>query len=238
MDRIWQWLWDRHATRYSWAIWVIGFPIMLQIYLVPSCIVVAFEGSGRYVQAVAVTVFAVWALVYVMVLPGKGGLRTVELWAAGRKVDRAEALTATYNWARKAHARGAWSNAAFIAILLVVVGVIAGAPESRVVQYGVLGAVIATAVDLTGVHSFAETMLRPARVAIAGDTGVGDSLPRSRPTFAAWSNVSVLAAVALFAIWAALLAAVIDRASEIPALSILIGLENNARLRGAVDHRS
>ena len=42
--------------------------------------------------------------------------------------------------------------------------------------------------------------MRPARVAIAGDTGIGDSLPRSRPTFAAWSNVSILAAAFLFAV--------------------------------------
>ena len=35
--------------------------------------------------------------------------------------------------------------------------------------------------------------MRPARVALAGDTGIGDSLPRSRPTFAAWSNVLMLA---------------------------------------------
>ena len=31
------------------------------------------------------------------------------------------------------------------------------------------------------------------RVAIAGDTGIGDSLPRSHPTFAVWSNLSMLA---------------------------------------------
>ena len=203
---------------------------MLQIYLVPSCIVVAFEGSGRYVQAVAVTVFAVWALVYVMVLPGKGGLRTVELWAAGRKVDRAEALTATYNWARKAHAKGAWSNAAFIAILLVVVGVIAGAPESRVVRYGVLGAVIATAVDLTGVHSFAETMLRPARVAIAGDTGdrrlpaslSSDVSPHGRTCPCSPRSRS-------FAIWAALLAAVIRPGQRDPRAFCRDRRANNAR---------
>ena len=43
------------------------------------------------------------------------------------------------------------------------------------------------------VHSFAEGVWRPARAAIAGDTGIGDSLPRSRPTFAAWTNMSMLA---------------------------------------------
>ena len=62
-------------------------------------------------------------------------------------------------------------------------------------------------------HSFVEAALRPARVAIAGDTGIGDSLPRSRPTFAAWSNVSVLAVAFMFAVAGAMLAAVFDRAS-------------------------
>ena len=50
--------------------------------------------------------------------------------------------------------------------------------------------------------------MRPARVAIAGDTGIGDSLPRSRPTFAAWSNVSMLATAFTFAVAGAMLAAV------------------------------
>ena len=41
---------------------------------------------------------------------------------------------------------------------------------------------------LIGVHTVAEAPMRPVRIALAGDTGIGDSLPRSRPTFAAWSN--------------------------------------------------
>jgi adenylate cyclase len=42
-------------------------------------------------------------------------------------------------------------------------------------------------------------MLRPARVALAGNTGIGEALPRARPTFAAWSNVSMLAVAFAFA---------------------------------------
>jgi adenylate cyclase len=68
-----------------------------------------------------------------------------------------------------------------------------------------------------------EAALRPARVAIAGDTGIGDSLPRPRPTFAAWSNVSMLAAAFLFAAAGAMLAVVFDRASEVPVLCVVIG---------------
>jgi hypothetical protein len=32
MDRIWQWAWDRHGARYSWAIYAVLVPVFLQIY--------------------------------------------------------------------------------------------------------------------------------------------------------------------------------------------------------------
>jgi class 3 adenylate cyclase len=78
-------------------------------------------------------------------------------------------------------------------------------------------------IQLIGVHSVVEGQLRPARVSIAGDTGIGDSLPRSRPTFAAWSNGSVLAVAFAFAVAGAMLAAVFARGRETPVLSIVIG---------------
>ena len=65
--------------------------------------------------------------------------------------------------------------------------------------------------------------MRPIRVAIAGDTGIGDSLPRSRPSFATWSNVSILAVAFVYAVAGAMLAAVFDRAREMPVLAALIG---------------
>jgi class 3 adenylate cyclase len=86
-----------------------------------------------------------------------------------------------------------------------------------------LGGVIGVAVLLPAVHSLAEAAARPARVAIAGDTGVGDSLPRSRPSFAAWSSVSMLAVVFMFAVAGAMLTAVFDRAREQPVLFVAIG---------------
>jgi class 3 adenylate cyclase len=73
------------------------------------------------------------------------------------------------------------------------------------------------------VHGFVEAALRPVRVAIAGDSGIGDSLPRSHPTFAAWSNVAMLAVAFTFAVMGAVLAAVIDRASEVPVLAVVLG---------------
>jgi adenylate cyclase len=192
---------------------------MLPVWLGSTFLVVASEGSDRYVDAAAVTVVGVLVLVYVAILAGVGPSRLVEQWAAGREVDRARALEATYAWARGAVVRTVGASAVLIALLLVVVGAIAGATGSRPAQYGIVGAVA----SLIVMHSFVEATMRPARIAIAGDTGIGDALPRSRPTFAAWSNVSILAATFSFAVLAAMLAAVFHRASEAPVLAVVIG---------------
>jgi adenylate cyclase len=198
-------------------------PVLLPIWLFWSFVIVAFEESDRYVEAAAVTVVAVPVLVYVLVLPGLNGSRFGEPWAAGHEVDRARALEATYTYARGAVSRAVAGWAVWAALLSVVVGAIAGAIGSRLVQYAILGAIAGTAVELIGVRSFTEAALRPARVAIAGDTGIGDSLPRSRPSFAAWSNLSVLAVAFIFAVAGAMLAAVFDRVREVPVLWIVIG---------------
>src|ERR1700758_4067981 len=101
MDRIWQWGGDRYATRYSWVICAVSFPLLLQIYLVFAFIVVGYQKSTHYVEAAVVTVVALPVLVYVLFLPGLGPVRLVERWAARRhEVDRARALEATYTWAR------------------------------------------------------------------------------------------------------------------------------------------
>jgi adenylate cyclase len=223
MDRIWQWAWDRYGARYSWVGCAVSFPMTLAIYLIPSFVVVASEKSDHFVEAAAVTVIAVLVLVYVVTLPGVGKIRLVERWAAGQAIDRASALDATYTYARRAVARAVGVTAVWAALLLVVVGAIAGATGSRLVQYGILGAAFGTAIQLIAVHSFVEVGLRPARVALAGDTGIGDSLPRTRPTFAAWSNVLLLAVAFGFAVAGAMLAVVFDWAASVPVLAVVIG---------------
>jgi hypothetical protein len=70
MDRIWQWAWDRHGARYSWAICAISYLAILPTWLFASFVVVAFEESDRYVEAAAVAVVAVLVLAYVVTLPG------------------------------------------------------------------------------------------------------------------------------------------------------------------------
>jgi adenylate cyclase len=223
MDRIWQWTWDRYASRYTLAVCAVTFPVVLPFYLLLSFVVVAFEGSDRYVEAAAVTIVAALVLAYVDVLPGLGSARLFEQWAAGHDIHRARALDATYAFARGVAVRVVTGNAVGAAVMAVVVGEVAGATASRLVQYGILGAAFGAAVHLDAVHSFVEATLRPVRIAIAGDTAIGDGLPRSRPTYAAWSNAAILATAFTFAIAGAMLASVLNRASEVPLLSVVIG---------------
>jgi class 3 adenylate cyclase len=224
MDRIYQWAWDRHGARYSWATYAIAFPILLQPYLVTAFVVVAIEGSGRYVEAAVAAVVGALVVMYVWVLPGIGQLHLTERWAAKRdhEIDRVRALEGTYTWGRGAAGRMIVTNGIFMALVSVVVGAIAGAGVSRLVQYWIVGAAFGAAAALCSVHPFTEGVMRPVRVAIIGDTGIGDLLPRSRPTFAAWSNIFFLGSVFAFAIWAVLLAAVFDRVREMPVLSVVI----------------
>ena len=238
MDRIVQWAWDRYGARYSWALYAIAVPFLLQLYLVNSFVVVAFEGSGRYVEAAVVSVVGVLVVMYVLVLPGIGQLRPAEHWAADHDHEVAPviALEGTYTWARGAAARMVVANGVCMALVLVLVGTIAGAGVSRLVQYAIMGATFGAIFAPTFVHPFTEVALRPVRIAIAGDTGIGDSLPRSRPTFAAWSNIFLVASAFVFAFWAVMLAAVFNRASEVPVLSLVIAGALTLGVRGA-DHR-
>jgi len=223
MDRICQWAWDRHGNRYSWALCAVVATVGLPIFVVWSLLIVAVEQSSGFVKAAALTVVALPMLVCVVIRPGSGAGHLIERWAAGREVDRERALNASYAWTRGLVVRGVASTAVWIGLLSVVVGAIAGATGRRLVEYGFLGAVAGGAVLLPAVHSLAEAAARPARVAIAGDTGIGDSLPRSRPTFAAWSSVSMLACVFVFAVYGAMLTAAFDRARDEPLLFLAIG---------------
>ncbi|BAX91188.1 adenylate/guanylate cyclase domain-containing protein [Mycobacterium shigaense] len=216
MDRIWQWTWDRYKSRYSWAVYAIAIPLSLSVYLVWSLLMVAVERSDDYVAAAALTVIVAPLQAYVSLLPGWGPGRRVDRWAAGREADRVGALDATYVWARGGGARTLATNTALVAVLSVAVAATTGVTGSRLAQYGILGLAIGMAVGLSIMHTFAEAAVRPARVAIAGDIGIGDSLPRSRPTFAAWSNVFILAVVFIFVVDGAMLMTVVDGAHGQP----------------------
>jgi adenylate cyclase len=222
MDRIWQWAWNRYGARYMWVLYAIGFAVTLPVYLLLTLLIAAFEKSGHYVEVTAVTAGAALLFECMLASPRRR-MRLAEQWAAGQEIDRATALEGTYSLSRRLSSQMAWSTGVWAAVLSVVVGAIAGATGPRLVQYGILGAVYGTGVDLIAFHNIVEAALRPARVALAGDTGIGDSLPRSRPTFATRSNVSVVAVAFTFALGGAMLAAVFNQASEIPVLAVVIG---------------
>jgi class 3 adenylate cyclase len=223
MDRFVQWAWDRYGARYSWVICGVSFVAPFPIYLFLSFVIVAFENSSQYLGAAAATGVAMLVLACGLVLPGRGAWRVVERWAAGDAVDPARALEATYAWSRGAVARGLAVISVCAAVLSVIVGGIAGATGPRLVQYAVLGGIVGAGSHLIGVHMVPEVPMRPVRAALAGATGIGDSLPRSRPTFAAWSNLSMLAVAFVFSSAGAAVAAVFNRASQVPVLWIVIG---------------
>src|ERR1700733_2710911 len=156
MDRIWQWAWDRYRESYSWAAYAVTTLVILPVYLFWTFLIVAVEGARRYVEAAAVSVGAVPVLVYVILLPGLGSGRLIDRWAAGQTVDPARALGATYKWTRGAVRRGVVFNAVWLGLVSIVVAAIAGTTGSKLVQYGILGTAIGAAVQVTGLHSFAE----------------------------------------------------------------------------------
>ncbi len=223
MDRIVQWAWDRFGARYSWVFYGISVVAPSPIYLFSACAIVAFERSDRYLEASAAAAVAMLGLAYGIVLPGRGAWRLVEGWAAGEAVDPARTLEATYMWSRRAIARGLAVVTACGVLLSIVVGVIAGAAGPRLAQYAVLGGVIGTVSHLIGVHSVPEVPMRPVRAAIAGDSGIGDSLPRSRPSFATWSNLSIVAVAFGFSMAGATVAGEFDRSQQFPLLWVGIG---------------
>lgn len=222
MDRIFQWVWDRYGPMYSWAICALVYPAGLSVYLAYPLLIVAFEGSDRYVDAAVVTCVAMLVRVYLLVLPGSKRLRLIEKWAAGHQVDPIKALRATFTYARRTPARVLAVDVVWVPCLGGVVGTIAGATGWRLVQYAIVGAAYGAAIAVISAHNFSEGSLRPARAAIAGDTGIGDLLPRSHPAFAAWSNITMLAMAFAFSTGAAITASVIDRAREDPIVSAAI----------------
>ncbi|MCZ8381286.1 adenylate/guanylate cyclase domain-containing protein [Mycobacterium sp. CPCC 205372] len=223
MDRIWQWTWDRYGARYAWATSVVAFPVALPIYLLLlSLPIVAFEQSDRYVEAAAVTIVAVLVLECLMIMPGHRSMRPAERWAAGHDVDRESALKGTYTYSRTTSSVTLWSSGLWAATLAVVIGAMAEATGPRLVQYAIIGAVFGPAVQLIAFHSIVESSLRPARIALTAGTEIGDEMPRSRPTFAARSNVAMVAVAVAYSCAGAFLALVIPRAAEMPVLCVVI----------------
>ena len=210
MDRIWQWAWDRYGAWYSRAIWLGMTVVLAPAYVVYALAVVALEGSSRYLEAAGFVVLAVAGVTFVLILPGSRRLRLAELSAGGREIDRVGALQDTYVWARTAAMRAVWVLPVWSFLAWLGFGVIAEASQSRLIQYGVIGVVTGLAAAMVGLHAFVEGAVRPARAALAGETGIGDALPRSRPTFAAWLQVAMLASFFVFSFAASMWTTVLE----------------------------
>lgn len=223
MHRILQWVWDRYTTTYSWAWLVIAYVAVLPVYLFLSFAVVASEGSTRYLHAAMAAAIAVLMVAYAVILPGRGVWKSVQQWAAGKDVDRADVLEATYTFSRRTVGRSLTLIATGAAVLLTIVGDTAGADGARLVQYTLVGAVVGFFSHLTGVHTLAEAPMRPVRAALCADSAIGDSLPRSRPAFATWTNLAMLAAVMSFAVSGSIATSVFGRTEAEPLLCVLVG---------------
>lgn len=223
MDRIWQWAWDRFGARHRWAGLAVVLPAGLPLYLFWSFLIIALEGSRHYVEAAVVTLAVLLVLNVYAALADRQRYRPVEQWAGGHDVDRATAMRATYTFARRAVSRSLWLGAVAFAVMSVIVGALTGAGAPRLLQYGVLGTAVGIATYLISVHSMLEATARPARLAIAGDTSIGDSLPRAHPTIATWSSVTVLGTAFNFSIEGAMLTAAIVGVSPQPLLFLGIG---------------
>ncbi|OBK13780.1 adenylate/guanylate cyclase domain-containing protein [Mycobacterium asiaticum] len=222
MERLWQKMWDWYGPRYSWAVYAFCVLASMPAYFLGPFLVVAFEKSGAFVEAAGVTFVAALVTCYVYIRPGHRSIRAAEQSASGVEVDLAKALEGTYTYGRRAVLRALFANVVCAAALLVVVGTITGATDSRLPQYGLIGIAVGITIPLIGGHSFIEAALRPARAALAGDSGVGDSLPRSRPTFAAWTYAAMVMAAFGFSLASALLAATRNQTSETPLLCLVI----------------
>ncbi|MCA9295132.1 MAG: adenylate/guanylate cyclase domain-containing protein, partial [Phycisphaerales bacterium] len=223
MDRFFQWVWDRCGRVFPWAIFVLVYVSGMTAYLAFSLIIVAFEDSHRYGMAVLVTAVALLVRAYIFVLPFSREMRLVQRWAAGDRTDPVAVLRATFTFSRKAILRVVVTDAVWATLLGVWVGMIAGADEWRLVQYGIVGVTYGAAISFLGVHAFVEGAWRPVRAAVAGGTAIGDALPRSRPTIADWSNAAVLGIGFGFAIGGAFTASVVDRVREDPVVAVVIG---------------
>jgi class 3 adenylate cyclase len=222
MERVWQWAWDRHGSHYSWLVFAVSYGLTLPLWETTALVLVKFDESDQFVGAAVVAAAITLGLVYFLVRPGWPVWRLVERWAASDEVDRRQALESTYVFARTILLRGAliWTVAG--GMTGASVGAIAGVSGSWLVQHVLIGTVLGIALFLVAVHPVVESFLRPVRVAIAGDSGIGDSLPRSRPTFATWTAISTLAIAWSFSFAGVAFGSVISRDIDDPAIGLVI----------------
>ncbi len=222
MDRVWQWAWDRHGPRYSWVVFAVSSLVIMPMWVISALVIVEFEKSDRFLEASALAAALELASMYLLVQPGSTTWRPVERWAAGERIDRLVALESTYSFGRNTLVRGVVVFALVGAMMCLIVGARTGADTSRLIQYGIAGMTFLASVQLIGIHAIAEVFLRPPRIALAGDSEIGDALPRSRPSFATWSNIAIIATAWAFAYGGIIVAAAVDWGEDDPVFAVVL----------------
>ena len=201
---------------------VLAIPVILPVYLFVVS-VVAFEKSGRYVETATITA----AAIAVLKLIHDRSRPPIEVSSSDGQqaaaVDRVAALEGTYSYASSRTSERCGAHGSGRQCCAIVVGAITGATGVAPVQYGILGALFGTGVQLIAFHNIVEA-------AVAAGQGRARRRHRNR-RFAAALSAQFRGAVERvhgrgrvpFAVMGATLAAVIERASEVPVLAVVIG---------------
>lgn len=209
MDRVWQWVWDRHGRHFVvWAL-LISTGSIFPVALTYALAVVAIERPDDWFRAIVSTVGLTalcTALSLLCIIPLTWrNLRPAELWAAGRGPDPLTVLEGTYAYARGLVPTMVVTAAPLFALLSAATAGLDGMSASRVVQFGVVGAAFGWVFHLAGTRGYVEAAMRPIRLSLTAGSGIGDHLPRHRPSLVAWSATAVLATSFIFSLLAGLL---------------------------------
>ena len=220
-----------------WAFWAISCVVPFPIYLYLASGVVAFEHSDRYLAAVGATLCDD-AVSRVRI--GAARRRPIADWWSGglpgENIDAATAFgeaTTAGAAARSSGSRGLWVCAGRC-WRSSPVNLQARADHGlSSTHYWVLPS--GRAATLLECTASREIAMRPVRVTLVEGTAIGDSLPRSRPRFAAWSNLAILAVAFAFSIATAMVTATFEQLGRSPAM---MGVALASALTLAIGSRS
>lgn len=200
---------------------VLGLQVQIAVAV---WLVLRFEESDRYAAAFAAGSLSTVVAVAASVRPGSDSAwGLIERFAADGEAPDARALASTYTCSRSALRRTlvAWPVA--IGLGGSAAAVLAGAEGSRLIQWTIIAMTLGATMALVGGHFVYDTVLRPVRRAMAGDTAVGDDFPSTRPGYETWSTVATVANLYLFPVTGALLGVQFG-VEEAPIVSVAIGL--------------
>ena len=70
IDRVWQWAWDRHGPRYSWAVLWITYVLTVPIWVFSAIIMVELVESDRIIEGAVASAAITLVLACILVRPG------------------------------------------------------------------------------------------------------------------------------------------------------------------------